>query len=231
MPRKQIYSQVHIHKKHKMPDEESVGIHCYKRLRIMITLGVLSREIVDRKKFANIHIDFDGAKIQDGKGTRNLGTEAAHNLPRNILINGCSMWEYADDQECNFHKRIKQQLFFQSASTVVVRRDANYIDSQWERNGLMDIFVGYVHDCIRVRIGEEGEIKSLLEIGKDLMEGCASTLDATENIIKGRKTYQNKKSKLDEIFGEYRSVIKEFDCAYFIKKWVRIYRLPQYSQY
>jgi len=195
----------------------------------MTTIGLLSRKIAEKKKFVDVNITFDGAKIQDGKGNRHLGTEAAHNLPRNILINGCSIWEYANDPECNFHTRIKRQLFYSSASAVVVKREANYIDSQWELNGLVNVFIRYLNECVKIKIGEEDELKFLLLAGKNLIEGCAVTLDITKNIIKERKTYQKKKSELDVIFDEYIIVIKEFDYTYFIEKWLNVYRLPKYK--
>ncbi|MDR0472247.1 MAG: hypothetical protein LBH43_01020 [Treponema sp.] len=81
MPRKQIYSPVHIYNKNRVPDKSTTNFHCFKRIRIMVTLGLLSRKIIEKKGITEIKFDFDGAKIQDGRGSKQLKTEAAHNLP------------------------------------------------------------------------------------------------------------------------------------------------------
>jgi hypothetical protein len=120
-----MYSPVHILKKDAVPDVTTIDEHCHKRIRIMITMGVILRKIVDRKKFTDLTIDFDGAKIQDGKGKKTIGTEAAHNLPRNVLLNGRSTWDYIHDIECNFHERVRKQIYLLSASTVLVEREVS----------------------------------------------------------------------------------------------------------
>jgi hypothetical protein len=86
MSRKQIYSPVHIVRKDAVPDAATIDDHCHKRIRIMITMGVILRKIVCRKKITDVVIGFDGAKIQDGKGKKTIGTEAAHNLPKKVCI-------------------------------------------------------------------------------------------------------------------------------------------------
>ena len=228
MNRKQIYSPVHKINKDKEPDKDSTAAHCFKRLRVMINSGFIVRKIVERKQLTEITLTFGKARIQDGRGTKQLGTEAAHNLPRDILINNRSMWEYLEDTECNFHARLKNQIYLTSAATVIVEKGANYIDSQWERHGLLDIFAKYLHKCIVIKTDSENEFELLSEAGKQLTVECQETLSNTKMIIKERKTYQCRAEKLDKIFETYNITIKEFDYSYFINSILGIYRLPQY---
>jgi len=229
MGRKQIYSPVHIYTKDKPPDKDTPSIHCHKRIRIMLTLGILSRKIVEKKKITEVNISFEGAKIQDGRGNRQIKTEAAHNIPRNVLINGTSTWEYINDPECNFHERIKKQLFLLSASTVIVKREVNYLDSQWENNGILDVFANYMYECMKLKIDSENEQELLLEAGKNFIDGCKGTFNKTIKAIKTRKVYQNKKDILDEIFQKFYHTIEHFNYAHPIKIFLDIYSLPQYK--
>jgi len=228
MNRKQIYSPIHKINKGKESDKDSTTTHCFKRLRVMINSGFIVRKIVERNQPAEVILTFGKAKIQDGRGTKQLGTEAAHNLPRDILINNRSMWAYLEDPECIFHARLKKQIYLTSAATVIVEKEANYIDSQWEKHGLLDIFSSYLYKCIEVKTDSENEFERLSEAGKQLTEDCQETLNNTKLIIKERKTYQRKIEKLDKIFDTYNITIKEFDYGYFINSILSIYRLPQY---
>jgi len=229
MARKQFYSLVHRLFKNNTPDESSINIHCHKRIRIMLTMGLISRKIVEKKRIAEVKIDFNGAKIQDGRGSKDLRTEAAHNLPCNILINGYSTWEYVNDPECNFHERIKKQLFLLSASTVIVLKGVNYIDSQWEKNGIIDVLIGYLYKCINIKTDSENEIELLFEAGMNFINGCKITLEKTEEAIKNRKIYRNKKDILGKIFKKYNCVITNFNYKNTINNILGIYRLPQYK--
>jgi len=207
MSRRQIYSPVHKINRDKEPDDDSAGTHCFKRLRVMINSGFIVRKIIERALLTEVILTFGKARIQDGRGTKQLGTEAAHNLPRDILINGRSMWEYLEDPECNFHARLKKQIYLTSAATVIVEREANYVDSQWERNGLLDIFATYLYSCISVKTDSENELELLLEAGKRLTEDCLETLGNTQTAIKERKAYLRKAEKLDKIFEAYGTAI------------------------
>ena len=229
MARKQIYSPVHILNKNKKPDEAAIGIHCHKRIRITITLGLLLRKIVERKNMTEMKISFEGAKIQDGKGKRLHKTEAAHNLPRDVLINGHSIWEYVNDPECDFHERVKKQLYLTAASTVVVEREINYIDSQWENNGLLEIYTEYLYECIKVKINSENEFEKLSEAGKKYINDCKETLNKTKEKMQNREIYKNQKEKFDDIFEKYYYAIDNFDYRERIKTLLEIYQLPQYK--
>jgi hypothetical protein len=229
MARKQIYSPVHILNKNKKPDESSIDIHCHKRIRIMLTLGLFSRKIIEKKKISEVKIDFEGAKIQDGKGTKQLGTEAAHNLPRNVLINGCSTWEYINDPECNFHPRIKKQIYLTSASTVIVEKEINYIDSQWEKNGILEVFVNYLYDCIKIKIDSKNELEPLFESGKKFLDGCKEALNKTKEVIKNHEIYKKKKEEIDKAFEKYNHVIETFNYSNTIETILSVYNLPQYK--
>jgi hypothetical protein len=229
MARKQIYSPVHILNKNKIPDESSIYVHCHKRIRVMITLGLLVRKIVEKKRLSEVIISFDGAKIQDGRGAQQIRTEAAHNIPRNVLVNGRSTWEYIDDPECGFHERIKKQIYLISAATVIVEKEINYIDSQWERNGILDVFLNYLYECIRVEIDTENEMESLLEAGKKFIDGCKETLRKTQTLMREREVYRQKKETLDKIFERYNYMIENFNYGRAIESLLGVYRLPQYK--
>jgi hypothetical protein len=229
MTRKQIYSPVHILNKNKEPDDSNTDTHCHKRIRIMITLGLFSRKIIEKKKITKVEIDFEGAKTQDGKGTKQLGTEAAHNLPRNVLINGYSTWEYINDPKCNFHPRIKKQIYLTSASTVIVKKEINYIDSQWEKNGLLGIFANYIYDCIKIKIDSKNELELLFESGKKLVDGCKETLNKTKEVIANHEVYKKKKEDIDKAFEKYNHVIDDFDYSNAIANILSVYKLPRYK--
>jgi DNA repair exonuclease SbcCD nuclease subunit len=228
MARKQLYSPVHIINRNKEPDESSIGIHCHKRLRIAITLGLLLRKIAERKKVTEAIITFEGAKIQDGKGNKRHSTEAAHNLPRNVLLNGNSIWEFVNDPECNFHERVKKQIYLTAASTVIVKKEINYVDSQWENNGLLDIYHDYLCECIKIKIDSEDEAELLVDTAKKFIGDCKKTLIETKEKIKNRETYKKKKEILDEIIEKYYFTIDNFNYRYRVELLLSIYQIPKY---
>jgi hypothetical protein len=229
MSRKLIYSPVHIVNKDKPPDESAIAIHCHKRLRITITLGLLIRKITEKKNITETKISFEGAKIQDGKGNKQRKTEAAHNLPRDILLNGRSIWDYVNDPDCNFHERVKKQIYLTAASTVVVEREINYLDSQWERNGLLEICLDYLSECIKVKIDSENELENLVKTAKKFINGCKETLNKTKEIIESREIYKKKKEKLDKAFEQYYYTIDNFNYNQRIETLLNIYKLSQYK--
>ena len=227
--RKMMYSTTHLVNKNKEPNEDSVEIHCYKRLRIMITLGLIIRKIIKKKKITEVILSFEGAKVQDGKGNKKLCTEAAHNLPRDVIINGISMWKYIEDPECDFHNRVKKQIYLSAASTVIVKKEANYIDSQWEKSGLLDIFKDFLYDCSIIEINSDNELVLLLQAANEFINGCKETLKKTEKNIEKRKYFISKKIEFDEIIKKYHEVINEYDYRERIKTWLNVYQLPQYK--
>ena len=229
MSRKLIYSPVHILNKDKQPDESAIGIHCYKRLRITITLGVLIRKIAEKKNIPETEINFEGAKIQDGKGNKQLRTEAAHNLPRDVLLNGRSIWDYINDPDCNFHERVKKQIYLTAASTMVVKREINYLDSQWENNGLLEIYHNYLSECLKVKIDSENELEKLVESARKFINSCKEKLNKTQKTIENRETYKKKKEKLDKAFEVYYYTIDNFNYRQRIETLLSIYQLSQYK--
>jgi len=229
MNRKRIYSPIHIINKDKQPDKSAVGVHCFKRLRVIITLGLIIRKITENKNIREVKISFEGAKVQDGKGNKRRKTEAAHNLPRDILLNGRSFWDYINDQDCDFHPRVKKQIYLTAASTVVVEREINYLDSQWEKNGLLETCHEYFSECLEVKIGSEDELEKLAEFGGKFIKGCKETLNKTKEKIEKLETYKKKKEKLDKAFEEYYCTIDDYNYRERIKTWLSIYKLPQYS--
>ncbi len=228
MNRKLIYSATHIYNKNNKPDVSSIGVHCHKRLRITITLGLILRKIAEKKNITEAEINFEGAKIQDGKGNREHRTEAAHNLPRDVLLNGYSIWTYVNDPECDFHERVKKQLYLTAASTVIVEKEVNYVDSQWEKNGLLEIYREYLIKCIGVKINSENELQLLIEVASSFINGCKETLGKTKEKIESREIYKKKMKNLDEIFEKYYFVIDNFDYRKRIETLLSMYQLPQY---
>lgn len=179
MRRIKIQSETHkIHQGREL-NEDVAQTHCHKRLLRIITLGLILRKIVAKKKIEQAEISFGRAKIQDGKGSRAEKTEAAHNLPRDVLLNGCSTYEYADDPECDFHPRIKTIIRLSLTVTVIVKKEANYIDSQWENNGLLPIMSDYLNKCVNIPLNSENEAELLTKIAKKFIEGCKETLNKT----------------------------------------------------
>jgi hypothetical protein len=228
MSRKQLYSPVHIINRNKEPDESSIGIHCRKRLRISITLGLLLRKIAERKNITEAVITFEGAKIQDGKGNKQHRTEAAHNLPRDVLLNGNSLWEFVNDPECNFHERVKKQIYLTAASTVIVKKEINYVDSQWENNGLLEIYHDYLCECMKSKIDSENETEVLNNAAKKFIDGCKKSLTETKEKIKNREPYKKNKENLDDIFEKYHFAIDNFNYRYRIETLLNIYQIPKY---
>jgi hypothetical protein len=195
----------------------------------MITMGVILRKIVDRKKITGVVIGFDGAKIQDGKGKKTIGTEAAHNLPRNVLLNGRPAWDYINDIECNFHERVKKQIYLLSASTVLVEKEVNYVDSQWEAHGLLDVFREYLYGCTKIEIDQDNELELFVDAGGRLIAGCGETLNQTKEALKQKSLYKTKQEKFDGILTRYNNVIDTFPYSSIIERYLSVHRMPQYK--
>jgi hypothetical protein len=192
----------------------------------MINMGIIIRKIVERNNIKKPILTFGKAIIQDGQGSKLFGTEAAHNIPRDVLINNQSMWSYLEDR--NFHPRIKKLIYLTAAATVIVKKEVNYIDSQWEKNGLLDVFGDYLEKCLTVEIDTDNESGLLANFGRDLLIGCGETFSKTEAVIKTHKVYAIKPIEISKIILDYKNVLNEFDHKYFIDTLLSNFKLPQY---
>ena len=102
-----------------------------------------------------------GASYQAGKGNFKKKTQAAHNLPRDLLIEGRPFWTYARDKHVlDAHSRVLVQIDYSAAATVTVPRESNYIDSRWEESGLVKDWLGYLRICIEnaKKLGDRGDL-------------------------------------------------------------------------
>jgi hypothetical protein len=84
-------------------------------------------------------------------------------------------------------------LLLLSASTVIVKKEVNYVDSQWENNGIMDFLIYYLYECANIKIDTVNELELLLSAGKKLIDGCKTTLNETNEVIKNTKVYAMEK--------------------------------------
>jgi len=80
-----------------------------------------------------------------------------------------------------------------------------------------------------IKTDSENEIELLFEAGMNFINGCKITLEKTEEAIKNRKIYRNKKDILGKIFEKYNCVITKFNYKNTINNILGIYRLPQYK--
>ena len=223
-------SRTHLSKQPtKLGGDLAVRSHAYKRIDRMTLMGLSLRKLITLGKLTQpVTLTCRAASLQAGRGSKELRTEAAHNLPRDLAVNGRSFWEWA--KEVDVHPRIKLQLFYSSAATMNVAKECNYLDSRWEQWGLPSDWQMYLENCAKAAhvsgAGTLGDIATHAENFKGICEGRLS--DVIQR-IRERSYYKGKEAALETIFESYETAVSGYDPTSRLQHLWQIYELPKYQ--
>jgi hypothetical protein len=214
--------------------DAAVRSHAYKRMDRMTLMGlILPKLIAVAKVPPPWNIDNKGATIQAGKGSAIAKTQAAHNLPRDLTLNGRSLWEFVKDTDnLDIHPRIKLQFFYSSAATMTVPYESNYIDSRWEESQLVQLWLRYIDICVHNASGLgtsaplDGKIQSA---AINFKQACRSTLDATISRIHNLDYYLEHQDVLEKYFVIYDDAICRYDTVRRLADLWSIYQNEKYQ--
>src|SRR4051794_41151440 len=106
----------------KLAGEAAIRAHAYKRMDRMTVMGLSLVRLKSLLQLKVCELSVAGASLQAGRGSRDDQTQAAHNLPRDVLVNGEPFWTYAGKLDA--HPRIKLQMFYSPGATMTVRRES-----------------------------------------------------------------------------------------------------------
>ena len=213
----------------KLVGDPAVASHANKRMERMTWVGLILPKLLALKGMQKPKLSYAGASYQAGKGSRAEGTQAAHNLPRDILINDRPMWTYAEQLDAP--SRIKLQVNYSSAATVTVPKEANHIDSTWERTSLPDDWLRYLNTCVdnAGALGKPGVLPAAIRQAAVLFkQRCGQTLGAAIERICASDYYDRHGPALEAYFPLYRTAVERFDPAARLEALWAIYQRPEY---
>lgn len=218
----------------RLAGDAAVGSHAYKRMDRMTLMGLTLPKLVQLGKIAPPwRLACQAASTQAGRGSAAGGTQAAHNLPRDLLLNGRPVWTYAHAPELmGANARIKLQVDYAAAATVTVPREANYIDSRWEETSLVDRWLAYLTSCLTAVNGAPAA--GLLPAGARaaavaFKQDCHSTFAATMRRILDSDYYDAHAPALEAYFALYGDRINRYDPVARLDTLWRIYQRPPYA--
>ncbi len=214
----------------KLAGDPAIKSHAYKRMDRMTLMGLSLPKLIDIAHItpAPPTLECAGASLQAGKGSRDDRTEAAHNLPRDLLVNGKAFWSYADTLQVD--PRIKLQMFYAPAATVTVSRASNYLDSCWEKMGLPDDWLTYLRKCVGETKGiAPGTLEIVTNHAGTFRHACEMRLEQTFEAIKTRDYYTRNEDEISNVYDIYQDVVAEYPPAARLQTLWSIYQLPRYS--
>jgi len=197
--------------------DAAIRSHAYKRLDRMTLMGLIVPKLISLAKppIEQPYIFESGpATYQAGTGSRDAGTQAAHNLPADLKLHGRSIWAYVRDGDVSgANDRVALQIEYSAAATVTVPRLANHLDSQWEKNGLIEIWVAYVSDAVKNAggLGAGGPLNpGLLTVAATFKQRCSDTLEATVKRIEASDVFRANEDELRGIFDLYADAVEDY---------------------
>jgi hypothetical protein len=207
----------------------AISSHAYKRMDRMTLMAVSLVKLMSLVKLPRpLPLRAGGASLQAGSGSKAEGTQAAHNLPRDLLVNERSFWSYAD--EVKAHPRVKLQIFYSSAATMTVSRRSNYLDSCWEKMGLGEEWVDYLRACtLDYTATGDGSLGAIVRHAEQFKQVCQAGLARTIAAMEERETYQKNQAELDPIIQIYEEVVAEYQPAPRLQTWWRILHNEKYG--
>jgi len=217
----------------KLAGDAAVASHAYKRMDRMTLMGLTVPKLIAVAKIQGpVTLGCQGASYQAGRGSNQEGTQAAHNLPRDLLLNGRPIWTYArEDAVLDTSARVKLQINYSSAATVNVPRESNYIDSRWEESALPDRWLDYLRACLAnaTKLGASGPLdKNIHSAALQFKDRCKATLaDTIDRIVDG-DYYDAHAEALESYFAIYTQQVDQYDPSARLARMWAIYQLPQY---
>jgi len=144
-----------------------------------------------------------------------------------VLVNGEPFWTYAE--RLNAHPRIKLQMFYSSAATMTVRRESNYLDSCWEKDGLANDWLLYLQACVGHSPSEgAGILAAVTTQAKDFKAVCIRRLAATVASIQQRGYFERNREWIEPTIRIYQDEVARFDPAVRLESMWHIYQLEKY---
>jgi hypothetical protein len=215
--------------------DPAVASHAHKRIDRMVLMGLTLPKLIAvlkaSQKLKEVELSRAAASRQAGRGSRDDETEAAHNLPRDVLLNGTPIWRLALNPSLNMHDRVRVQMSYAAAATVTVPREANYIDSRWEETLLPDHWVAYLRICLAnaTGLGAPGSLDPRINAAAgDLKQRCRSTFVETMERIRNSPYYDDHAAKLEDYFSIYEDRIDHYDPEPRLKNMWAIYQREKY---
>ena len=216
----------------KLAGDPAVASYAYKRIDRMTLMGLTVPKLIAVAKIPRPWmLACRAATYQAGRGSNADQTQAAHNLPRDLLLNGRPVWSYARDEDVlDTHARIKMQINYAAAATMTVPRESNYIDSRWEETRLPEDWLAYLRVCLdnSANLGTgplDGNIRGAALIFK---ERCKSTLAETIDRILDGDYYEAHAEALESYFLLYKQRLDQYDPAARLASMWAIYQRPNY---
>ena len=217
----------------KLAGDPAVASHAYKRMDRMTLMGLTVPKLI---LVANIprpwKLECQAATYQAGRGSNADRTQAAHNLPRDLVLNGRPVWTYArEDEILDTHARLKLQMNYSSAATMTVPRESNYIDSRWEETRLPDDWLAYLRVCL----DNAGGLSSSVPVDRTIQgaallfkEQCKATLAEAIDRILDSDYYEAHAEALESYFQIYKMKVDQYDPAARLANMWAIYQRPKY---
>ncbi|HEY4188052.1 MAG TPA: hypothetical protein VGP07_23450 [Polyangia bacterium] len=212
-----------------MAGEAAVRLHAYKRMDRMTLMGLSVPKLIALAHIPHPQLSLTGATLQAGQGSRADGTQAAHNLPRDLLINGKSFWRYADTLEA--HPRVKFQMFYGSAATMTVWSESNYLDSRWEESELPARWLVYLDGSVRstTGVGGAGVLGLVTQLAGQLKSDAEATLATTIARVKTRDYFRGHEERMTDIVDIYQETVARYDPRASLERMWNIYQLEKYA--
>jgi hypothetical protein len=215
--------------------DAAIGSHAYKRLDQMTRMPLIVAKLIGIARppiQPPYQFSCQAATYQAGTGSRADGTQAAHNLPADLTLNGRSIWAYVrDGHVADANARLQLQIEYSAAATVTVPRLANHLDSQWEKNGLIEAWLGYVRLAVdkSAGLGQGGPLNPALRAAAvAFQDRCAATLETAIQKIEASAVFQANQDALDGIFDIYADKVQQYDPGRRLDALWRTYARPDF---
>ena len=214
--------------------DSAIGSHAHKRIDRMTLMGLILPRLMAARGIEKTALSHGRATIQAGKGAGqgNQRTQAAHNLPVDLALNGVSIWKYGqEDATLNVDPNIRMQIYYASAATVTVPAIANYVDSRWEESPLPALWIEYLQMCAEHgrRVGQPGSLPPKLRLAAvEFKTDCQTTLASTIARIEASPYYRDRRDELDNVFDIYEERLDRYPPVDRLETMWRIYQRPKY---
>src|SRR5271166_5984083 len=143
------------HKRHETGYdlETLIAMHADIRMEHMTKSALFLHHVFRTNALVSANIERGAATLQFGKGVRSEQTEAAHNLPCEVLISGVPFWKILACPILRMDPLLKATIERNFASTLVLPKYVNHVDSCWERGGLIEEYKTYVTKVMTIPEG------------------------------------------------------------------------------